>query len=245
MPSALKIFAPIVGCAVLAACSSMTDGTGVARQPVSHLTAIDTESTPADTATATDSAETTPSVTPTQQPPPPQCPGGSCNTIATASLGGGYVIMLRSGPQTSTTLGASVVELTFNGMAIYWFVADGDTPATLTCKTGVKTTCVVVDDVGAHGSTATLWAFANQTLTKGAVVNSDTPSMFARDLNADGLVDVVAMQNDYTPNYATGKVQWQTWLSDGAKLTSTGCTPLATTPSPRPTAPATGKCAGT
>src|SRR5439155_15823771 len=97
--------------------------------------------------------------------------------------------------------------------------------------------------VGAHGSTSTLWAFAKQRLTKGATVNSDTPSMFARDLNADGLLDVVAQQNNYTPDYATGKVQWQTWLSDGSNLTSTGCTPLTTAPAPRPTSAVTGKCA--
>ena len=245
---AVALLAAGISLAAAAACSSTVQGQGVGSQG-----ATATGSTPAVSVTDESSAPTTPttsvatttSAVPVAQPAPGQCPNAACAELATASLGNGFVAILRSGQATDGSVGASVLELTQNGVAVDWHAVNGETPAHLTCLAGAAGNCVVVDEVGAHGATATVWRLGlnSAKLTKSATAQADTPSMSGRDLNGDGFMDVVGLQNDYTPDYATGKVQWQTWLFDGKNLSSTGCTPLATSPPPRPTAAVTGACA--
>jgi hypothetical protein len=138
-----------------------------------------------------------------------------------------------------------VLELTQDGVPVDWHALDDQSPSQLVCLAGAAANCVVIGYTGAHGATATVWrlALSSARLSQAATADADTPSMAAQDLNGDGFLDVLGLQNDYTPDYATGHLQWQTWLFDGRNLTSTGCTPPAAAPPPRPTAAATGSCA--
>jgi hypothetical protein len=158
-------------------------------------------------------------------------------------LSNGYLALLRQGIAAGGYPQSSVLELTDNGVPVFWAAADGDQPMQLACATHNGTGgCVVVDQVGVHAATATAYAFDGSMLHRGSVADGNTPEAFARDLDGNGTLDVAALQNDYQPDYATGQVQWQTWRSDGSTLTSTGCTPLASTAPPRPTAFASGHC---
>jgi hypothetical protein len=235
---------------VTAACSSTVQGQGAGPvAPSSSTAAVSVTSGPSDSESNSDSgapssSDATTSAAPVAQPPPPQCPGAACPELATAALGNGFVAILRNGQASDGSVGASVLELTENGVAVDWHGVNGETPAHLTCLPGAAAHCVVVDYAGAHGASASVWRLGldSATFAKTATVAADTPTMSARDLNHDGFLDVLGLQNDYTHDYATGKVQWQTWLFDGKTLSSTGCTALATAPPPRPTAPATAPC---
>jgi hypothetical protein len=248
------LFLALLASAGLAACSSTIQGTGlpIAAESTSAAPQSDTAppseaASPSATASSTSSAPvaSSPPAPPTPAPasPPPECPGGTCPQVDSVALGHGYVIILRGNDGYGGGAGASVVELTSGGVPVFWSAAASETPGGLACSAaGAMPNCVVVDYTGAHASVATVWALARGTLHRGATVSSDTPGMSGRDLNADGFVDVVALQNDYTPDYATGKVYWQTWVSDGNHLTATGCTSPTHTPSPAPTQPVSGSC---
>ncbi|MDP9116463.1 MAG: hypothetical protein M3O28_04215, partial [Actinomycetota bacterium] len=174
---------------------------------------------------------------------PATCPAAACPVSASSSLTGDLRIILRSNPAYLSGEGATIVELTKAGLPVYWYSLPGELPSQLNCLySPVRASCIVVDNVGAHGSKATLFRLDGSTLVKGAQVTSDSPQIQARDLNDDGWIDVEALQNTYQPDYATGAVYWQTWTSNGSELTSTGCTPATHTPPPAPLAPATGHC---
>jgi hypothetical protein len=225
--------------AVLAGCTTTVSGSGVAHQP--SPTATPTTPAPTTSATSSTAPPTTPAP-PKAAAPPPQCPNGSCQISATIGLPNGYELLLRTGTST-TAAQSSIVELSKNGVAVAWYVADGEQPAHVSCQiTDQRANCVVVNEVGAHGSDATAYLFTGTSLRRGDTVTAATPEMLPRDLNNDGTIDAAGLQNDYTPNYATGKVQWQTWTSDGLRFTSTGCGPKSTTAPPKPTAPLTGPC---
>lgn len=250
--AALAAAACLAGAVGAVACSSTVHGQGAGPRASSNQSSSATPAvsvtdsgTLATTTGDATTAATTSSAAPVAMQPPPQCPNATCSELATASLGNGFVALLRSGQSSNGGLAASVLELTLNGIAVDWHAVNDETPAHLTCIGGAAGNCVVVDQVGAHGADATVWRLAlnSQKLTSAAKVEADTPSMAGRDLNGDGFVDVIGLQNNYTPDYATGKVQWQTWLFDGKTLSSTGCTPLSVSPPPRPTAAVTGPCA--
>ncbi|MDP9094163.1 MAG: hypothetical protein M3N95_14830, partial [Actinomycetota bacterium] len=113
----------------------------------------------------------------------------------------------------------------------------------LSCSTTAdKSNCVLVDSVGAHGSNATVWRLGGASLHRGQTVTAGTPNMRALDLNGDGWVDAEALQSTYTPDYVSGAVYWQTWVSDGTHLTSTGCTSPTHTQPAAPAAPVAGSC---
>lgn len=229
----------IAGVTVLTACTSTINGNGIARQP--SITATTSVSSSASPPPSSSPPPTTPTP-PKAASPPPQCPGGTCQIAATIGLPNGYEILLRNGTSTTAPI-SSVVELSKSGVAVAWFVADGEQPAHIACSvTDQHGSCVVVNEVGAHGSDATAYVFTGSALQHGDTVTAATPDMFPRDLNADGLIDAEGLQNDYTPDYATGKVQWQTWTSNGLHFTSTGCGPKSSVAPPKPTAPLTGPC---
>lgn len=175
-------------------------------------------------------------------PPPTSCsPLSQCPKAASGDVGDGYTLVLRSGPGSGS--GASVLELRYRGVSVFWTVKDDETPYELACSATPQKRCVVVDYTGAHAAVGRLWKVMGNTLVAGGTATSDTPGMHATDLNKDGYVDVVALQNDYTPDYATGKVYWQTWVSNGQSLVSTGCSAKASGDlPPQPVTPQTGSC---
>jgi hypothetical protein len=249
-----RTFVALLVGSLLAACSSTTQGRGLAAgggTPTETVRPSDsglpTDALPTDTATTSDTPTptlTTSSATPPSPvPAPKECPGGTCKAFDSADLGNGYTFVLRGNDGYGGGVGASIVELTKGGVPIYWWATNGQTPGGLMCSTGgAVPNCVVVDYTGAHASLGTVWALSGGTLHRGSTVTVDTPGTSGRDLNGDGLVDVVALQNDYTPDYATGRVYWQTWVSNATKLTSTGCTTPSHAPAPAPTKLVTGSC---
>jgi hypothetical protein len=162
--------------------------------------------------------------------------------VATKSLGDGYAVVLHGDASYNGGAGASVLELRYSSVPVFWATQEGETPAELGCSPHPARHCVVVDYSGAHGAVGRLWRIVGSTLEAADEVTSATPEMHAVDLEGNGSIDVQALQNNYEPDYATGKVYWQTWTSDGESLTSTGCGPAASTAPPPPTAPLTGVC---
>ena len=189
--AAIALFAAGACLSALTACGSTVQGQGAGAQTSAPAVSVTDESSAPATTSAT--TATTTSAAPLAQPPPAQCPVSSCAELATASLGNGFVAVLRTGQATDGSVGASVLELTQNGVPVDWHAVNGETPAHLSCISGAAGNCVVVDEVGAHGANATVWrlAFNSAKLTKAATVQTDTPSLSGRDLNADGFVDVI------------------------------------------------------
>lgn len=172
---------------------------------------------------------------------PPNCPANSCHVRLTASIGGADGVAVWSNDAQHST----IVVGTVNGAARSSSVLPDESPAQLSCQTrGEQSNCILVDLVGAHGSIAHLIRDNNGSVVLGATASASTPTMAANDLNGDGWVDVVALQNDYQPSYVNGHVYWQTWLSDGTALKSSGCSGKSTVAeaAPAPTAPLTGSC---
>lgn len=97
---------------------------------------------------------------------------------------------------------------------------------------------------GHIGSAAHALAIDGHRLQLGDSVGAGTPIIDIADLNGDRLLDVAALQNNYEPDYATGKVQYQTFerTIDGLSFTKTGCGPLQRKKPPTPSSLQTGSC---
>ena len=181
--------------------------------------------------------------TPSAVPAPAACPGGTCRQAMSTTLGAPYAVVVRSNPAYANGTGATIVELTAAGVPVGWTVLPSESPSEITCSsTPSQSNCVLVDHVGAHRSDAIVFRLAGGALRRGGTVAAATPEMHARDLNGDGWVDAAGLQNTGVPDYATGKVYWQTWASDGTGLRSTGCTGLAASAPPVPTTLLHGSC---
>jgi hypothetical protein len=160
-----------------------------------------------------------------------------------ADLGGGYTIVLR---RSADGLNAYVALVT-GSATVQWHTFPYQYAGELHCNiAGSVRNCVVINGVGAHASAAYPVLFDGAWLHIGEAATSDTPVIDAYDIDGDNRLDVAALQNNYTPSYANGKVQWQTWRrsTDGTSWKSTGCGPLAAAPPPRPNAFLTGACSG-
>jgi hypothetical protein len=117
--------------------------------------------------------------------------------------------------------------------------------AALTClATGAVPSCAVTSVAGAHaGSVEELL------LREGSLVSSpqlravfDTGEPYARDLNHDGELDVIGLDSDYTPNYASGHNYWVTYRFQSDSLVETGCALRVTQTQPPPDHLLTGRC---
>jgi hypothetical protein len=160
-------------------------------------------------------------------------------------LGGGFTIVLHGNVSAYGGVGAAIIEFRQGGTPTYWRVFEGDTPSEMACDVaGPVRNCVVIDYVGAHAATAYPIVLVDQGLWVGEPVGTDTPGLHAGDLDGDNRIDVYGLQNNYEPDYATGKVAWQTWQrsTDGTAFRSTGCGPFVRRARPTPTAFLTGAC---
>lgn len=155
---------------------------------------------------------------------PRQCVTGTCTKAQTASLGGGFAISLWHAGPLGDYRTKPVVELSRNGTAVQWWLwpeGDGWSGA-LVCR---AQQCVLTDGDGVHSSVAQVVLLRDGRLVapaKAAVV-ADLPTVLARDLDGDGDLDVIALDSDYTPNFAQGHQFWNTYRFNGDELTSTGC----------------------
>jgi hypothetical protein len=189
------------------------------------------------TSPATDSS------TPNAIPAPEACPGGTCKQTMSTTLTAPFEVIVRANPAYANGTGAAIVELTQSGVPISWYVVPGETPAEITCSsTPNQSNCVLVNHVGEHASDGIVFRLSGNTLHRGSTVRATTRQMHARDLNGDGWVDVAGLQNTGKPDYATGQVYWQTWVSNGVFLNSTGCTGLASAADPQPAELVHGNC---
>ena len=154
-----------------------------------------------------------------------------------------FAVIVRTNPAYANGTGAAIVELTRSDVPVGWYVVPGESPSEITCSTTAsQSNCVLVDHVGAHGSDAIVFRLVGQALQRGSTVLAATPDMHASDLDGDGWVDAAGLQNTGVPNYATGRVYWQTWVSDGIRLRTTGCTSPAGSAPPAPTTLLRGSC---
>jgi len=155
----------------------------------------------------------------------------------------GYAARLWSSPPPATgDRSVPVVELLHDNAHLAWWVGQlgSGWSATLTCDSNG---CVVIAGLGAHGGVAQslLRAGSGFSAPPAAAVEFDTGLPLTRDLDHDGWLDVIGMENDYRPNFAQGHNYWATYRLTGRQLVRTGCTPAATHPLP-PDALLTGAC---
>jgi hypothetical protein len=235
----------LVSLAVLCAgCASTTDGIGSARGS-GGATSGGGRSSPPDFPSAGPTSSAAGS-NPVAVAPPTVCSTAACKTVKSYDLGGGFTIVARGNAAAGGGVGAAVVELTQQGTPVYWRVFDGETPSELACDiAGSVRNCVLVDYTGAHAATGHPIVLTGATLGIGEAVGSDTPGLHPQDLDGDNRIDLYGLQNNYDPDYASGKVQWQTWRrsGDGMSFTSTGCGPLSASAPTAPTVLQSGGCA--
>jgi hypothetical protein len=157
---------------------------------------------------------------------PQQCVTSTCTQAQTASLGGGYAIGIWHAGTVGDFRTKPVVELSRDGVAVQWWLwpaGDGWSGA-LSCR---AQQCVLTDGDGVHSSVAQVMLLRGGRLVAPAraAVVADLPTVLARDLDGDGDLDVVALDSDYTPNFAQGHQFWNTYRFNGDELASTGCAP--------------------
>jgi hypothetical protein len=87
--------------------------------------------------------------------------------------------------------------------------------------------CFVVAGVGAHASVLNVVAVgptgALTDLSQGGELATDTRDLQARDLDGDGTAEVLAVVNDYQPDYADGTRYWMVWSWRGGRYLPLGC----------------------
>lgn len=179
---------------------------------------------------------------------PRQCTTWHCTRAQTVGLGGGYAISLWHAGKAGDFTTQPVLELSRDAVAAqWWLVPNGfGWSGSLTCQSAhaPQPHCVYTDASGPHSSVAQLVLLQSGRLVapRHASVEADLPTVLARDLNGDGYLDVVALDSDYTPNFAQGHLFWNTYRFAGGQYTSTGCVARPTPNDPAPTQLATGRC---
>ena len=140
-----------------------------------------------------------------------------------------------------------MLELSRDGQHLSWWIGrlGYGWAATLRClATAAEPNCVVVAEVGAHAGSAEVVLLRAGALIApaqaSAVFDSGEPT--AADLDHDGLLDLLGVENDYQPNFATGHNYWASYRLVGAALHQTGCRPVSSPPQPAPTTLLTGHC---
>ena len=260
-----RILLALAGSACLAAtaaCASATDGAGHQADSPSVTGAIDDEGVAVSVITGADHPDRHRAtvdvaerarhaeragvhvrvLAPTGGAPPLICRSGGCTRNRAVILDGTYGVVLWTASTRDGASGASVLELTQAGRAVWWQVTGERIGDDLLCSPRPVPNCVVVDGAGAHASVATGYVRHGAALMRTGAVQSDTPTTDPADLNGDGMIDVVTAINTYQPSYATGTVYWQTYRAGTTGFTSTGCTQPAQVLGPEPTRLLSGTC---
>ncbi|MEO6504156.1 MAG: hypothetical protein ABIQ09_19895 [Jatrophihabitantaceae bacterium] len=181
------------------------------------------------------------------------CKQWSCKPERPVQLGGGYSVRLWSSAAPTAALAPDrstpVLQLLHDGQHRQWWVGRSGFGWTtkLDCLPAAKDAgahCAVLAEVGSHAGTAELVLLRSGALVSPAQasVSFDGGRPMAADLDHDGWLDVLGTENDYQPNYATGRNYWATYrLADG-NLQRTGCLPRRTATEPPPEQLLTGDC---
>ena len=167
-------------------------------------------------------------------------------------LTGGYGIRLwrpatPNGSSDAMLSSTPVLELLRGGQHVQWWSASMGFAwtASLTClSTGPEPNCAITAIEGAHAGSAELVVLRGGQLVAPpeARVVFDSGAPLAVDLDHDGYLDIVGVDNDYQPNYATGHNFWATYRFHDDVLTETGCTPMPTRAGSAPTRFLDGPC---
>jgi hypothetical protein len=165
---------------------------------------------------------------PSPAPPPPRCQAWECQARQTVNLTSGWTVRLWRGGDQQNYASRPVVELLHNKVAVQWWISPrGDGwNGSLTCLTsGPEPNCDLIDSLGMHAEVAEMLILRAGRLVHppGAEAITNSVGMRAADLNRDGYLDVIGTSNDYLPNFAQGRVYWQTFRYEDGRLTVTGC----------------------
>jgi hypothetical protein len=166
---------------------------------------------------------------PAGQPVPVPCAAHRCSPEPAVQLTGGYSARLWSYPAPAVPdTGTPVVELLKDGRHASWWIGrlGFGWAGKLTClATADQPNCVVTSALGAHAGSAETLLLRSGALASSAAASVifDSSMPVAADLDGDGLLDVIGMENDYTPDYAHGHNFWASYRQAGAALHRTGC----------------------
>ncbi|MDQ2958302.1 MAG: VCBS repeat-containing protein, partial [Actinomycetota bacterium] len=160
------------------------------------------------------------------------CAGYACTPGPAQQLTGDYTVRLWSSAQPSATdpqaqRSTPVLELLSGGVHLSWWVGQlgYGWSAQLHClATPAEPNCVVTAAAGAHAGSAEVVLLRAGTLISPpqASVTFDGGAPVAADLDHDGRLDVLGVENDYQPNYASGHNFWASYRLSGDALHQTG-----------------------
>ena len=175
--------------------------------------------------------------------PAAPCASFHCAPGDTLPLSGGFQARLWSSPPPAAgDRSVPVVELLQHNAHVAWWTGRLGTgwSAQLTC---LASTCVVASALGAHGGAVETLLLADGGFTAPATasVEFDSGTPIVKDLNGDGSLDVIGVENDYRPNFAQGHNYWATYQLIGSHLIRTGCAKVAASPA-APRTLLTGAC---
>jgi hypothetical protein len=181
------------------------------------------------------------------------CRQWSCTPGKPVQLGGGHSVRLWSTTAPTAALSPDrstpVLELLHEGQHRQWWVGQAGFGWTtkLDClpATGKASAhCAVLAEVGSHAGTAEYVVLRSGSLVSPAQasVTFDGGRPLAADFDQDGWLDVLGTENDYQPNYASGRNYWATYRMADGSLLRTGCLPRRTTTEAPPERLLTGEC---
>lgn len=180
-------------------------------------------------------------------PKPADCASWGCTKAQSVDLGRGYAISLWHAGKSGDMRTDPVVELTDRGVSVQWLLWSRGYgwSGSLKCSTAAAApSCIITDGAGVHSAAAQLVILRSGKLVFPAksYVIADLPTITVRDLDDDGDLDVVALDSDYTPNFAEGHLYWRTYRNAGGQLSSTGCMRQNSPADPPPITALTGPC---
>jgi hypothetical protein len=187
------------------------------------------------------------SVLPRALPKPANCMTWGCTKAQSVDLGNGYAISLWHAGKSGDMRTDPVVELTDRGVSVQWLLWSRGYgwSGSLKCSSAAaEPSCIITDGAGVHSAAAQLVILRSGKLVfpAKAYVIADLPTITVRDLDDDGDLDVVALDSDYTPNFAEGHLYWRTYRNAAGQLLSTGCVRRNSPAEPAPITLLTGAC---
>ena len=194
----------------------------------------------------------TPPPPPTKKPPvavakPAKCATWGCTKAQSADLGNGYTISVWHAGKSGDFTTEPVIELAHHGVSVQWLLWSRGYgwAASLHCSVDAPApNCILTAGAGVHSAVAQLVVLqaGKLVLPKKGYAVADLPTISATDLDDDGDLDVIALDSDYTPNFALGQLYWRTFRNADGQLTSTGCVRRNSPNTPAPAGLLTGAC---